>query len=431
MIVEFSVENFRSIRDRRTLSLVANNKDDELPGNAIDVSLPGLGNTRLLRSAIVYGANASGKSNLLKAVGFMRDFVAKSAVGLGPGSQTGVVPYLLDTDGQSKPSHFEMTLILEGTRYQYGFVLDRDRVHEEWLYAYPLGRAQRWFHRSLDVRSGDYRWDFSETHFKGDNDAVSSKTRDNALFLSVGAQWNHEQLTQVYAGFKRQVQFLDFSILALSGMVARTANMLYQDEQKRRSVAELMGQADLGIRDVLIQKVPGESVPLPEGLPEEIRDALTIVLGKGEVLDVRWLHSTADRDEPVQFTETAESAGTLKYFSLLGPWIDALLQGRTIFVDEIGANMHPVLLRSLVKAVHTTSASPPGAQVVLTTHDTNLLDGGLFRRDQVWFTEKDKTGATDLYPLTDYKPRKDEALQKGYLAGRYGAIPFLRGELTF
>jgi len=431
MIIEFSVENYRSIRDRCTLSLVANNKDRQLPDNLIEVSLPGLRNTKLLKSAVIYGANASGKSNILKAAGFMSGFVAKSAVELGPEDETGVAPFLLDTECQSKPSRFEAIFILSGVRYQYGFIVDRRKVHEEWLYAYPLGRQQRWFQRSLQPETGSYKWDFSKTHFRGDHQALLSKTRENALFLSTGAQWNDDQLKDVFLWFKWHFRFLDCSSFAPSTMAWFGADILSKNEWMRETVAGLLRTADLGICDVTFEKIPADKIVLSGEVPDALKEALAKELNKNDMIDIRWLHAASGQDAPVQFTTEDESSGTLKFFGLLAAWVDTLQEGYTVLVDEIAANMHPLLLRFLIQAMHNPSINQSAAQVVMTTHDTNLLDTSLFRRDQIWFTEKDKSGGTDLYPLTEYKPRKDEALQKGYLAGRYGAIPFFKGELSF
>lgn len=196
MLVEFRVKNFRSFRDEQVLTLVAGH-DTTLPGNCATE-----GKLQLLKAAGIYGPNASGKSNLVKAIKVMQDLVLNSA-DFKPGSKLPVTPFLLDEELEGKPSSFEVTFFYEDIRYQYGFTVTNERVHEEWLLAYPKGKAQRWYERTLN--KGD--WKFS-SFLKGEKAKISDKTRDNALFLSVAAQWNNEQLIHVYKWFKNKLRIV-------------------------------------------------------------------------------------------------------------------------------------------------------------------------------------------------------------------------------
>jgi len=435
MLIEFSVSNFRSIREKQTLSMVASSRDDSLPENLIRVSLPGLSNTAFLKTVVLYGANASGKSNLLKAIDFMDGLVEHSATRLKPGEPIDFEPFRFDTDSANKPSEFEMMFVAEGIRYQYGLSVDRTRVHQEWLYAYPNGVAQRWFERSLEA-DGTYSWEFSQKHFKGSREVLTRQTRDNALFLSTAAQFNHEQLLPAYGWFRNRLLNLDLSKSSKSALLF-TESFMRDHRDRRSSVLRLLENADLGISDIVQKEEEFDLGPnwmnLPPNLPE-LKRIVTRHKGEGELKaklqSTEFLHRVPGRDEAVVFDSRSESAGTLRYFAVLGPWLDVFQNGKTLVVDELGANIHPLLVRALLKTAQSERENPYGAQVILTTHDVTLLDREIFRRDQVWFTEKDANAATRLYPLTDYQPRKDEALARGYLAGRYGAIPFLTGELS-
>jgi len=449
MLIEFSVANFRSIRDRQTLSLVASNKEKDLPENLVKPDAPGLGKTQLLKSAAIYGANASGKSNLYQAVGFMQGFVENSAARLKPGESTGVVPFRLDAESSKKPSEFEVLFVHEGVRYQYGFTLDRDRVYTEWLTAYPLGKPQSWFHRHFDSETKEYGWEFGQK-LTGDKQAVAKSTRDNGLFLSTAAQLNHDQLKVVYEWFTKHLIVIDFAQVPLPVSLEIAAKIAHDRAEERERMISLLKQADLGILafDVQTRSI-GDMFSdgdrsAGEPLDKELRDAFKRVLSlmeekaarKGEKLEIertelQWHHKSEGDSQALTFHSSDESAGTLKFFSLLGPWLAVLNAGGVLFVDEIAAYMHPLLVRNLLGLMQDPKWNPQGAQLIFTTHDVTLLDTVLFRRDQIWLTEKDNGGATALYPLTDFNPRKGEALQKGYLAGRYGGIPFIQGDFSF
>lgn len=424
MLVEFRVENYKSFKEAQTLSMVASS-DDSLAENTITVDA--LGKRRLLRSAVVYGANASGKSNLVDAFDFVRSFVAIS-VEWEPGKGIPVKPFLLDEVCAGSPSTFEVTFIHEGVRYQYGFSVDRERVHEEWLVAYPRGKAQTWYERPAEGADDAENWYFGPG-LKGEKKRLVPLTRPDALFLSVGAKFAHEQLTGVHEWFSPTSSG---GLLAMSGtnepgnvrlLEQATAFSLYSSKSFRK-FSEVLMLADLGISDVSIEQTA--SLPDADLLQSEHRRQLAIALATQKPFDIRLEHRTQDdADTGIYFPWEDESHGTRRFFGLLGPWQSALGAGGVLVIDEIDASLHPLLVRALVELFHDPETNPRGAQLIFNTHDTTQLDSTLFRRDQVWFVEKDAGGASHLYPLLDYKPRKGEALEKGYLAGRYGAIPFL------
>jgi AAA15 family ATPase/GTPase len=350
--------------------------------------------------------------------------VQRSATKLQPGDPTGAEPFKLDRDSTSKPSEFEITFVVENDRFVFGFSVTPTRVIEEYLVAYPKGAPQRWYHRTFNSEKNAYEWAKPSTTFKQDK-SLEEKTRENSLFLSVGPQFNHAQLTRVFNWFKNSVRFIHLSADAMlhPQFTAELVTKLTHHDR----IMSLLKSADIGVVDARIQEKEFDMEVLKKTLSESMLATLEQkgVMKSRKQVEINLTHK-AEGMEPVALDfDDEESAGTRRFFSLIGPWTDILDNGHTVFVDEIETSLHPVLVKELLKLLLCSKNNPKGAQVVFTTHNPILLDGTLMRRDQVWFTEKSPVGATHLYPLTDYQPRKDEALAKGYLAGRYGAIPFM------
>jgi hypothetical protein len=423
MIIEFRVKNHRCFRDEQVLSMVAG-PDKSLPDNVLTED-----KFRLLRSAAIYGPNASGKSSLIEALGFMRDFVADSARSQ-PGDPIAVNPHRLDPASAQEPSLFELTFLVNGLRYQYGFTATRQRVVEEWLYSYPTNKAREWFRREWDEQAGKPKYVFPSQNLKGRKQEIADEAGENRLFLSWAASRNHEQLLPIYEWFRtgfRELPQKDF-------LRPVTAHMAFSDEETRKSVVQILRNADFGISDIQItEKKLDESrlgdLPQVKDLGEkersELIDAVKAEWDSNRRFDVQLTHRGI-RDIMSSFNLKQESDGTQRFFSLIGPWIEALARGYTVFVDEIHASLHPMLTRQLIELFHDPEWNHRGAQLILTTHDVSLIDSSLFRRDQIWLTEKDGEGAAHLYSLNDYKkPRKGENWRKGYMAGRYGAVPIL------
>ena len=426
MLVEFRIKNFRSFRDEQVLSMVASS-DTGLEGNCTPED-----KLRLLKAAGIYGPNASGKSNLIRAIDIMRDIVLNSA-NYKPGEKLPVQPFLLDDESQKEPSTFEVIFYHGDIRYQYGFSATKERIHEEWLLAYPKGRtsdkAQTWYHRTFSNRGTV--WKFS-SFLKGEKVQLKNNTRDNALFLSVAAQWNNKQLTTVYEWFKNKLRVVPTK----ENFRPVTAELLLDTQKEedlgkelKEFITDALQKADLGISGVNVKKriFDKNKINFPKDMPNEIREKFLKHLEEESLLKVEMLHSNVHTKENVSLPMEEESDGTQRFFQLLGPWLEALSKGYTVFVDELEASLHSLLTRELITVFQSPRSNKNGAQLVFATHDVTLLDPELFRRDQIWFTEKDKNAGTQLYSMSDYKekPRKGEAMQKGYLAGRYGAIPIL------
>ncbi len=419
MLLEFRLRNFCSYAAEKRFSMVAAT-GKELSTNMTAVE--GFERHPLLRTAAIYGANASGKSNLIQAFSFFQDFVLRSPESRPDSEKIPVRPFLLDLKLREQPSEFEITFMLDKVRHQYGFIVSPERVSEEWLTVYPKGKPQEWFHRVVGA-SGNSEWSFSRTHMRGDKVQLADRTRANALFLSVAAQWNHPQIKSIYAWFQNQIRVLPRQISAMP----ETRKQLLTDAQFCDWTAGILRAADIGISGVAAKKreMRKEDLRFPSDMPADQKDFLTRNYLRNLLVDVRIRRQVPGSDSEVEWDLEHESDGTQRMLELLGPIRDVLEKGAVLIMDELDTSLHAFITRALVRLFNDPDTNPNGAQLVFTTHDTSLLDLTIFRRDQIWFTEKDKSGASDLYSLQDYSPRKGEAIQKGYLLGRYGAIPLI------
>jgi hypothetical protein len=433
MLIEFRVGNFRSFAEPQTFSLVAS-ADTKHPDNCVPFR-----KLQLLKSAAVFGANASGKSNLIRAIYFMRWFVLHSATRMNVGDPISVVPFQLDPNLRVNASFFEAAFVVEEVRYQYGFSATSQRVHDEWLIAYPKGRPQHLLDRRFDLRTQETTWAFRGDLQKAGT-LLKDRTRDNGLALSRGAELNVAPLTTVLLWFQQKMLVLDLSN-SPELLIQQTAMRIKEDTAFRERILKLIRHADLGISGLEVDEEKDASrVFNPSGkaswyAAESRSPFVTRVLAAKKTdtgysatisfFNLRSLHQSAD-GQPVWFSFLeAESNGTQRFFALVGPWLDALDQGALLVIDELDCSMHPTLTEKLVELFQSPDANQKGAQLVFSTHDSTLMDVELFRRDQIWIVEKDRAGASRLSSLYDFeeKPRNNEALQRRYLAGHYGGIP--------
>ncbi len=416
MLVQFKVANYRSFREPQTLSMVANSAKEHIDTHTLDSGIPELG--RLLRSVAVYGPNAAGKTNLLRAMQFMQNLVVNSAT-VPPTTKLPHDPFKLSAISRDSLTDFEVTFIQDTVRYEYGFSLGPARIDNEWLIAYPQGRARKLFERLWNETTNKYVWHWS-THFRGNRSIWRDATRDNALFLSTAIQLNNQQLKPVFEWFQKRLVV----IVGVVGMNAGlTLKLLDQPDGKMR-LLPFLREADSGISDVEIQR---ESLPTGAGFAMG-RGAPFIdqsVPNAPQLVRVTFSHPATDTNESVKFDISEESNGTQALFGSAGAWLNVFANGEVLFFDEIDTSLHPLLTRFLVEQFHSNEANPNGAQLIFSTHDTTLLDQELFRRDQIWFVEKQPEACTKLFPLTDFSPRNDEVLERWYLRGRYGALPLL------
>ncbi|MDD9816743.1 MAG: ATP-binding protein [Gammaproteobacteria bacterium] len=417
MLIEFSVANFKSIRDRQTLSMVASKNKGEAKVHTFSPgSSAGGDDIKLLPAAAIYGPNAAGKSNLLYAFRTMAAAILESASEKHRGDPFPVTPFMLDSATQNLPSEFEVFFVVDEVRYQYGFAATRRRVMEEWMRAYPNNRPQRWFSRMWDKKGKKYDWFFGSS-FSGEKNLWKKSTRDNALFLSTAVQLNSRQLQPAYDWFRNFVHFAGI------GGFDETFSASLCETGKKQEVLNYLRVADLDIDDIHVKETPFQ---FPKGTPSGIKRALAGNVANLKKYDIQTTHLSAS-GEPVVFDFDEESDGTQKFFSLTGPWIDSLKRGHVLFIDELHNSMHPDIVEFLVRMFNNKKTNPRRAQLVFTTHETSIMDQNVLRRDQVWFCEKDGNQATRVYPLTDFRPRKGrDNLRLAYLSGSYGAVPNIR-----
>jgi hypothetical protein len=413
MLIEFSVTNFRSFRERQTLSMVAGRLAEHLETHSFDSGLAGF--DRLLATTALYGPNASGKTNLLRALQTMQQaVVTSSTVSRGPGEWR--TPFKFDAASRVAPTVFEITFAQDGVRYDYGLGVDDERIVHEWLVEYVNPRGRALFERTYDAKAGQYDWQFS-SFLKGQRVVWREATRPNALFLSTAVQLNARQLAPIAQWFAQKL-----SVIAgptnLNPVL--TAQLLQQPGGKAKLLPFLQ-EADFGIADIQFQRDPiagmvvGPVMWIEQG-PEG-----------AWALRASFTHPSLDGGEPVALDFADESHGTQVLFQAAGAWLKVLTEGEVILFDELDVSLHPLIIRYLVEQFHSPAANPHHAQLIFSTHNTSLLEMDIFRRDQIWFLERSQKAASRLYPLTDFKPRQGEALERGYLRGRYGALPVLGG----
>ncbi|QBS42195.1 ATP/GTP-binding protein [Nocardia sp. CS682] len=393
MLRSFRFANHKSFADEQELLLIP------ATGDAVNAALP---------VAAVYGANASGKSNLLDALSFMGSTVTGSSSSRRRDSDPLRMPFRLDSARGSAPSLFVVEFIADEIRYTYGFSISDERVLEEWLYSYPAKRKRVLFEREDD------RFSIGSTlaEIKSELVVLQRLTRPDTLFLTRILEANFsgpigDHFLSIYWWFYAILNTPDHDgtrVVEADGI----ERLLAEDSPSRARVLELIRAADVGISDV---RVDVER-------PDDYSD-----------YEVRRLVFRHGRSR-TEFRASDESSGTRSWLRILPGALAALAKGYVLVIDEIDTSLHPLLTAELAALFQDPATNPLGAQLLFTSHDPSLLGtavrpGGLLRRDQIWFVDKDADGASTLYPLTDFKPRREHNLERRYLNGAYGAIPSL------
>ena len=417
MLVDFKVENFRSIKEKQLLSMVATSQKEFTDTHTF---LPTTSkNLSLVKTAAIYGANAAGKSNILKAMEVMQEIVLESGSRYQRGDKLPVKAFLFDNE-VNEPTEFEINFIYDEVRYQYGFAATKERITEEWLIAYPKGRPQNWFARAYNERTKEYKWQFGDK-LTGKKQLWQESTRSNALFLSTAVQLNSEQLKPVFDWFADKLK-----ITGVVGWNPSFTMRLCSDAEYKENILKFLKMADMDIEDIEIKKEDFDPAKLPKDMPEELKEDITKDMKGKEIIKGAKFYHLDNYGKKVALDFDDESDGTRKLFSFIGPWIDSLENGNVLLIDELHDNFHPLMVKFLIEMFHNKDMNKSNAQLIFTTHETSVLNQETFRRDQIWFCEK-QNRATTLYPLTDFSPRKGvEDLEKGYLSGRYGALPFFQ-----
>lgn len=442
MLIEFSVSNYLSIKEAITFSMVASNavKELESPTEGVNNIFWDKNNkNKYLKSAVVYGANGSGKSNLLSAIGFYRRFILSSSNDRQADDEIRTIPFLLSTETENTPSSFEMVFVIDAIRFRYGFEATKKTVTSEWLFGFDTENSNK--ESSYFTRENQDIKVFNKNFKEGKG--LENKTRPNALFLSTVAQLNGEVSNKIQ-------NWLKTNINVISGLEDATTGYTigrFQDQKEfRKKIINFFKLINLGIEDIKIEETALDNLSkispkkredeklaaLIQELQKELKERMKKG-GDAKEITINAFHKKFDEAnkliDTIALDFELESKGTQKLFGLLGPWFDTLEKGKILIVDELDSRLHTKLTAELLK-IFQSSINTKNAQLIFASHDTNLLRNDLFRRDQIWFTEKDNTGSTDLYSLVEYKinqatsVRNDASFEKDYLIGKYGAIPY-------
>jgi len=425
MLIEFKVSNYRSIRQEQTLSFVAAGADKKLPGNVLDTS-----HGRFLKAAALFGANASGKSNMIYALRAMRETVIKSATKSGPGqSISEMIPFRLSEESRSGPCRFASTIKLNDTVYFYEFSATSARIHHESLKVQKLGgRLVPWMERQIE--NDVSVWSFAG-ELKSHDQVLREHTRENTLALSRAADLNIEAVKDIYGWFLKSFRVVDHSSQPPYEVFA---GRLKTEPKLRERVERIIADADIGIESISIEEVPVHT-RLPADMPLVIRNAFKqfhAAISDGaesNQITVQTRHRAIDSDKAVNFDmRDDESKGTQQLFGIAPHIISAIDIGGLLVVDELDASMHPHITAQLIRLFQQNSDKDRPAQIVFSTHDTTLLNLKLLRRDQIYLTEKNNFGETRFFTLWDFpgeKARNSAAIAKKYMEGRLGGVPRL------
>lgn len=413
MLLQFNVSNYRSFKNEAIVSMIAS-KDKEHEDTLIPFQ-----KEYVLPSISIYGANASGKTNINKALVFAIMFVRNSNH-MQINQRINVEPFMLDATSRFDTSRFDFIFTYKGIKYEYGFVVDQNKVYEEYLYEYKTSKPSMIFERS---NVNTYRY---TSVTKKELSAIENKNTENKLFLSTATLWNASSTKNAYLWFSEGIDVFDPQVLErffISSLEREDPN------EMKEFMKRLLNNADINIVDYKyeVQDADLSKIQLPLGFQFDGNLSKQLFENVKE-WKINTLHKIVENGitNYYELPFQDESKGTMNYFYLAPILKNALETGKTIVIDEIDSGLHPMLVRYLISLFNTREENPNGAQLIFNTHDIAQLTLDIFRRDQIYFVEKDNnTGISDLYSLDEYSPRKSENIQKGYLQGRYGAIPMI------
>ena len=413
MLIEFSVKNFLSFKDKITLSMEKGNGEENI-NNIIKNDI-----TDLLRTSVIYGANASGKSNVIKAITCAIILVRTSNLMMPGGKLDLVKPFLLDDTSRNKPSEFEFVFITNNIKYRYYFSADENKIYDEILDAYYSQKPTNIFTRT---NTNDYEFNSDKTKLE----ELKNKNLENKLFLATSSSWNYDKTKDPFLWFLNVIDTYDsFTNILDNDLISYSKN----DKDLKEFTLKLLKEADILIKDI---KVDYEEKNMDENMVDLLIPKINqnSKVFKTKSINIKLEHEVIDEFNKKHFYKLNfidESLGTKVLFSLAPILKRAFSSSKVIIVDEFEKSMHPKLVEFIIKLFNNPDINKYNSQLIFTTHATNLLDLELLRRDQIWFTEKNPSnGITDLYPLDSFSVRKDENILKGYINGRYGAIPFIK-----
>lgn len=406
MILEFSISNFLSFKDRVTFSMIADGNSG-MNNNYVVVN-----GKKVLKTIAVYGANASGKSNLFKVLSSVI-LMLKNSNNADINDLLPIIPFKFDKDFINKVSEFEIKFIVDDIRYVYGFKADKKQIYEEYLYNYPNGRETKIFDRT-NINEYSYNQK-DERILKG----IETKNAANKFFLATATNWNFDKTKPVYNFLTMDIgvcfNLETLKVMALNEYAKNNNNL-------KKFALDFLKKADFNIEDYKLVEIS-----VPEKILFEISKSNSEISKTTEFFQLLFKHKGTENYLSLE----EESIGTQMIFALIPFIADTLHNKKILIIDELDRSLHPFLVQYIVEMFNNQEINNKGSQLIFNTHDTNLLDLNIFRRDQIWFTEKNNdTGVSDLYSLGDFSVRKLENIEKGYMLGRYGAVPFIKNDLS-
>lgn len=422
-LVEFKFSNFRCFRDEQRLSLVSGGAGRHLRKNTIS-PLKSKKAFRLVNTAVIYGANASGKTSLFHAIFEFITAIDKSHSETIDSKSYYLTPFVLDSEYRNKPTVMELTFIMDGVRYNYGFSHALGEFVEEWLYGYPSTKPIEYFYREKgkNIRFSD--------SLKGRKKTLEELTRSDSLFLSAASMNGHEFLGSIRDKLCSSIVFLHND--GIRSLEQRVARSLLKSDKSKAFILDLLKEASAGVEDIEVlepKMTEDEWKSYRELLRPDVADKIVEHVANEMPVQLSLMHRGKD-GQLHKFQITDESSGTRKLFALSWPLAIAIGKGSVLVVDELDAQIHELMALSIIEMFRSKDINSQGAQLIFNTHNSGFLKSSLFRKDQIWFTEKDQGGSATLYPLTDFKPREDKDIAKGYIQGLYGAVPW-RGQFAF
>lgn len=431
MILSFSITNFRSIKDTATIEMLPAKTCKELPENLCSAT----DKIKVLRSSVIYGANASGKTNVLKGLVDFIDFILNSSDNKLQEHIAVYDPFLLDVKSEHEPAQFKITFLYDGCKYEYSVGLDYSTIIYESLIYYPKGQSVLVFERNENqpIKFGSV--------LKGEKKSIEARLLPNQLFLSKAANENLDFLKQIYSYFSHYETFFVTinSAYELGQIPSITARLLHEKDTAFIARFEnIIKSLDVGIHSFKINDAPnntmfsGMSKHLqPPNMAEIFSPELATKFASEFNHEIVTIHTVYDNEKQLETTREfpfeRESAGTKNLFALAYSILETLEKGSVYIIDEFEKSLHPQIVRTLVKLFHNEDVNTKNAQLIFSTHDISLLSNELFSRDQIWFTEKDETGKTELYALSEIDGvRNNVPYDKWYMSGRFGATPIIQ-----
>ena len=421
MLLNFTFKNYMSYADTCDFSMLAN-KDKSHEDNLIKI-----GKDRISKTRIIYGSNASGKTSFINALDFITIFSMMSN-NLVENNRIGVNPYKFRKDAYKVPSEFSLTFMKNNVKYNYSFSCTYEKVINEKLDVYNSAKPTNIFTRT---NTDDYKFN---TDVKKLNE-IKTKNTKNKLFLLTAATWNYEKVKPV-------VEYILNDIIVLHDISQPTKyniNYIIEHndlEEYKKFCLDFLNNADISISDFEINMQKVKELGKRAEFMTKIMNVIVNndpekmdKFGNSDIFNIKTIHNIKDEDSsnsyPLELIE--ESIGTQQLFYFAPALFYTFKEGKTLLIDEIDRSLHPLLVEYIIKKFYDAEINTKNAQLICNTHDTNLLNLDIFRRDEIWFTERNNaTASTEMYALSDFSPRKDENIEKAYLLGRYGGIPFIK-----